>query len=110
MRHTGKMRNLICAALFCFTVTSGNAYELADNPALCFGLVLAQSGDGTGLWRQREPHIRALFARAGPKDSTDGRGFDEWQDIGRNIATERDVKNLNALLENCRRLLETAVK
>ena len=81
------------------------AAGLAENPALCFGFISAQSPKETDALGRHEKRIRALFGKSGPKDSTDERGFDEWQKIGRTMASERNDKKHATVLDNCRRLL-----
>ena len=42
------------------------AYNLADNPAFCFGLLSAPSQTDTDTLAQRKAQISALFAKFGP--------------------------------------------
>jgi len=99
------MKWLTFMALILFTITPAPAAGLADNPAFCFGFISAQSRQVTDAQRLSKPHIRSLFAKFGPKDSTDERGFDDWEKIGRDIASNQADKRHAIFLENCRRLL-----
>ena len=98
------MRWFACIALI-FLGIAAAADGLADNPALCFGLLSAQSQQETDALRRRKSQVRVMFAKFGPKDSTDERGFDDWQRVGREIAADRGEVRRALLLENCRRLL-----
>ena len=74
--------------------------KLTDNPAFCFGYLSAQSQKQSDILLKRKMSIRTLFAKRGPKDSTDERGFDDWEKVGRDAAANPNF------LQQCRRLLE----
>jgi hypothetical protein len=99
------MRGLKFIALVVFSIAPATAGDFSENPAFCFGFITAQSQtEPDALWH-RKPQIRSLFAKLGPKDSTDERGFAEWERIGREVAFERANNRHGTLLEDCMRLL-----
>lgn len=76
----------LAAALALIATGDAGAAELSDNPAFCFGYLSAKT---PALYRQlapKETAIRTRFARAGPKDSTDERDFDDWRRFGAQTA------------------------
>jgi len=97
------MRALFAAWIF--FATPAAAYELTDNPAFCFGFLSAQSSSEASTLLKRKRYIRSLFAKMGPRDPTDGRGFKEWQKIGRDFAFQRADGKRKTHLKNCRKLL-----
>ena len=99
------MRWLKLFALILFSIPPAAADGLAENPAFCFGFISALSQKETDALWHRKPHIRSLFAKIGPKDSTDERGFNDWERIGREIASDRGSKRRATLQEQCRQLL-----
>jgi len=113
------MKRLALVAWIFFVATPAAADQasekLNDNPAFCFGFLSAQSQEqatssNRDALSQREAQIHALFAKQGPKDSTDERGFDDWEKIGRDAATQQNDKQHNRLLKKCRRLLTNIKK
>jgi hypothetical protein len=99
------MRWVKFIALIFFGIAPATAGEFSENPAFCFGFISAQSQSETDALGHRKPQIRSLFAKLGPKDSTDERGFAEWERIGREVAFERANNRHGTLLEDCMRLL-----
>lgn len=95
--------------LILFSPPAAAADGLGDNPAFCFGFLSAQSEKETSALWPRKPQIRSLFAKFGPKDSTDERGFDDWEKVGRDITSDRKDKRYVPLLENCKRFLDAGV-
>ena len=77
---------------------------LGDNPAFCFGYLETRSPALAAALQGRRTEIEALFARAGPKDSTDERGFDDWRRIGRGTA-KSGASDHARVAAACRRLL-----
>lgn len=86
-------------------LSAARADDLTDNPAFCFGVVSLHSKDVARALTARRAGIEALFAKSGPKDSTDGRDFDDWARIGRDMAAEFNDAQGDAYLTSCRRLL-----
>lgn len=80
----------------------------ADNPAFCFGFLAALAPAQAGNLAARQADIVALFAKAGPKDSTDERGFDDWQRIGRAAAADSGGTDNRSTATACGRLLGVA--
>ena len=103
--HIDWMRGLTFIALVYFSIAPATAGEFSENPAFCFGFISAQSQTETDALWHRKPQIRSLFAKLGPRDSTDERGFSEWEKIGREVAFEQAGNRHGALLEDCMRLL-----
>jgi len=102
------MRRLAVAALMLAAAPAaalGAGDGLADNPAFCFGFLEAQPGADAGALGRREADVRSLFAKIGPRDSTDERGFEDWARMGRAMASEGDAARRGALKEGCTRLL-----
>jgi len=102
------MRGVKFIALVFFSIAPATAGEFSENPAFCFGFISAQSPTETDALGHRKPQIRSLFAKLGPKDSTDERGFAEWERIGRDVAIDRADNRHGTLLEACKRLLDRA--
>jgi hypothetical protein len=102
------MRGVKFIALVIFSIAPAAAGEFSENPAFCFGFISAQSQTETDALGHRKPQIRSLFAKLGPQDSTDERGFAEWERIGRSVAFERADNRHGTLLEDCMRLLDSA--
>lgn len=93
--------------LFLFlAVTAAAAYELSDNPAFCAGFLATQSDRHAAMMRTHEAAIIEAFNRAGPKDSTDGRGYNEWLHIGIAAAREKDSADYADTDAQCRALIE----
>lgn len=82
-------------------------YSLGQNPALCFGLIATQSAQEKLALGKNERYIRELFSTIGPKDSTDGRSFEDWAHIGQEIADDKTDKDRLSLIKNCRNFLAT---
>ena len=95
------MRWLKFVALLIFSITLAGANELAENPAFCFGFLSAQSQKESDALKPRKDHIHSLFGKFGPKDSTDERGFSDWEKIGRDTESKPD----STFLKDCRKLL-----
>jgi len=95
------MRWLKFVALLIFSTTPAVADGLAKNPAFCFGFLSAQSQKEPNALRPRKDYIRSLFGKSGPKDSTDERGFSDWEKIGRDMASKPD----STFLKDCRNFL-----
>lgn len=101
------MKFYLCIGVILSSLSPAWSYSLGQNPALCFGLIASQSTLEKQALAEKEPDIRALFAKIGPKDSTDGRGFEDWANIGRAIANDRDDKNRIKLIKSCRNFFST---
>jgi len=86
------------------------AYELADNPAFCAGFLAAQSDRDASMMRTHESKIIGAFSRIGPKDSTDGRGYNEWLHEGINAARDKSDPDSEAIKKRCRTLIERIVQ
>ncbi len=97
--------NFVALIVFSIPAAGAVAPGLAENPALCFGFISAQSPKETDALKRHKPRIRVLFGKSGPKDSTDERGFAEWERIGRDMASERSDKGYATFLADCWRLL-----
>ena len=102
------MRWVKFIALVIFSIAPATAGEFSENPAFCFGFISAQSQSETDALGHRKPQIRSLFAKLGPQDSTDERGFSEWERIGRGVAFDRVDNRHGTLLKDCKRLLDSA--
>ena len=96
-------------ALLIFYVTPAVADWLAENPAFCFGYLSSQSQKEPNALKPCKGHIRSMFGKSGPKDSTDERRFSDWEKIGRDTASKHDGQGggqrYATFLEDCRRLL-----
>ncbi len=101
------MRWIKFIVLIFFSIPAAAAGEFSENPAFCFGFISAQSKKEADALRHHKPHIRSLFAKFGPKDSTDERGFEEWEEIGRDVAFDRIDGSHVTLLGDCKKLLDT---
>ena len=104
--HIIQMRGFSLIILILFSISPAQAGGLVENSAFYFGFLSAQSERETDELGRRNQHIRSQFAKFGPKDSTDERGFDDWVIVGRETAYDRDDKRYATLLTDCRRLLE----
>jgi len=82
------------------------AYELTDNPAFCAGFLATQSDRDASMMRTHESKIMRAFNRFGPKDSTDGRGYNEWLHEGVNAARDTSNRDAEAIKARCRALIE----
>lgn len=103
------MRWIICPVCLLIALSAARADDLTDNPAFCFGVVSAQSQDAARVLTARRAGIEAVFAKSGPKDSTDGRGFDDWAHIGRDMVAESNDAQRAAYVTSCRGLLGMAM-
>lgn len=100
-----KPLTITALVLLCLGARPAAADGLADNPAFCYGLVSAQSPADGAFLAHREARVRALFARRGPKDCNEERGFDDFAAIGRATAGDTGARADAARLAACRRLL-----
>jgi len=82
------------------------AYELTDNPAFCAGFLATQSDRDASMMRTHESKIIAAFSQIGPKDSTDGRDYNEWLHEGVNAARNTSHSDGEAINTRCRALIE----
>ncbi len=98
---------LVATAAIIAIVSPALADGLGANPAFCFGYLEARAPALSAALEPEKPAIEALFARRGPKDSTDERGFEDWRRIGRvsaaDTATSTDPARLTT---DCARLLD----
>ncbi len=96
-------------ALLIFSITPAVADGLAENPAFCFGYLSAQSQKESDAIKLHKGHIDSIFGKYGPKDSTDERGFSDWEKIGRDTVSKHGgqvgSQRYATFLEDCRRLL-----
>lgn len=99
------MRRLALIALILAGTAAAAADGPADNPAFCFGYLAAQPGTDADALRRRKAEIRSLFAKIGPRDSTDERRFEDWERIGRDRAADSGDTRRGALRDGCTRLL-----
>ncbi|WNK00491.1 hypothetical protein L2D14_03475 [Thalassospiraceae bacterium LMO-JJ14] len=90
--------------------TVAAAYELSDNPAFCAGFLASQSDRDAAMMRTHETAIIDAFNRIGPKDSTDGRGYNEWLHIGISAARDRGNADYATTDARCRALIERIAK
>lgn len=102
------MRILLLMAFLAFSADGAQASELSDNPAFCYGFLSAAEPVAARALAARRAAVDAQFNRTGPKDSTDGRGFDDWARIGAEAAAEPDTPARAALVRRCRLLLDRA--
>jgi hypothetical protein len=100
--------SLISAVLVCFIDNPAKATDssfLTTNPAFCYGVASAVPNRLLQMKIAPLAEIRRRFAKAGPKDSTDGRGFEDWAAIGRSAAREDAGRNAAMLLSSCAAVL-----
>lgn len=96
---------LVLVLVLLFAAPPVHSAELSDNPAFCFGFIAMQSAsDGIAVEKNR-PYLESAFAAFGPKDSTDARGFDEWQVIGRDVAGDKSFAAYADVRAECRALI-----
>lgn len=76
------MKQTILTLLLLGGSTFARAYEHYDNPAYCFGFLKAKAENSAAplIWTKK--NAQNLFGKAGPKDSTDERNFNDWVKIG----------------------------
>lgn len=99
------MNKLLSFTVVALSFSTISASDLTDNPAFCYGLLSAHSQKEADELRDREVEIRALFARIGPKDSTDERGFVAWSNTGMKYGSSLPAIERKAFLTQCRHLL-----
>ena len=104
-----KLRGTGSVVILLISIFPTAATGLAENPALCYGLIAAQSTKDATEMQTREKQIRALHGKVGPKDSTDERGFIDWVKIGREIAIENGADK-EILVSECQVLLRVTKK
>lgn len=102
------MRILLLIAVMTVSTGGAQAYELSDNPAFCYGFLSAVEPASAAALAARRTAVDTQFNRTGPKDSTDGRGFDAWSRIGAEAAAEPETPARAALARRCRLLLDLA--
>lgn len=90
--------------------SAAEAYEISDNPAFCAGFLAVQSDRNATRMRTHETAIINAFAKIGPKDSTDGRGYSEWLHIGIEAAHDKTAPDYAATGKRCDALIEQIVQ
>jgi hypothetical protein len=101
---------LAAGPALCFAAVAVSAYELSDNPAFCAGFLAVQSDHEAARMRTHEKAIVEAFSRMGPKDSTDGRGYNEWLYEGIAAARDKTGAGYEATDNRCRALIERIVQ
>ncbi len=100
------MKRVIPSVVVFIFVWSAAAYELTDNPAFCAGFLSKHSDLHAAMMRTHEAAILRAFSTKGPKDSTDGRGFNEWLQEGSDAAEDKTDPAYQDTFVACRTLIE----